>query len=217
MPVGGTIVHVVCISDLHNHTIPLPPGDLLLVAGDITMSGTRKQVRDMLQYLSEHRHLYTNGIVLIAGNHDFLFQNDPLVAEQMCKDMGITYLCESGCEIAGFKIWGSPYVPRIGDWAFGYDPYMEPRIWKRIPEDTDILMTHGAPMGVLDSVTDCWHIGSDGLLSEILTRQHVIKLHVFGHVHEGYGIATFPGTRFVNACICDEEYEPNRVPWEVEI
>ena len=206
---------IVCISDLHGHTIPLPPGDLLLVAGDLTMTGTRFQVYEMLQYLTNGLHLYTNGIVMIAGNHDFLFQNDPLVAEQMCKDAGITYLCESGCEIAGFKIWGSPYVPRIGDWAFGYDPYMENRIWKRIPQDTDILLTHGAPCGVLDDIDDQWHIGSTGLLGEIANRG--IKLHVFGHVHEGYGIATFPGTRFVNASICDAEYEPTRVPQEVEI
>lgn len=210
-------MYVVCISDLHGHTIPLPPGDLLLVAGDLTRTGTRKQVHDMLQYLTNSLHLYTNGIVMIAGNHDLLFQNDPLVAEQMCRDMGITYLCESGCEVNGLKIWGSPYAPRINDWAFGYDSYMDKRIWMRIPEDTDILITHGPPRGILDDITDQWHIGSAGLLSEVLNRQGIIKLHVFGHAHKSYGIMDIDGTRFVNASICDAEYEPIRVPWEVEI
>lgn len=209
-------MRIVCISDLHMETPLLPFGDLLIVAGDLTSTGPIGQTKTMLGYLMDNKHKYTHGVVMIAGNHDFLFQRDPLVAEQLVKDARITYLCESGCIINGFKIWGSPYVPRIGDWAFGYDQYMEHRIWQRIPEDTDILITHGAPMGILDDIEDRWHIGSAGLYNEIFNRVHP-KLHVFGHVHEGYGTYDTEETKFVNASICDVNYDPTNKPVEVEI
>ena len=209
-------MRLVCISDLHGNRPVLPPGDLLLVAGDLTETGTRAQVATMLRWLSNCHHLYTDGIVMIAGNHDFLFQNDPLVAKQMCEDTGITYLCESECIVNGLKIWGSPYCQRFNHWAFMYDKYMEYRIWDRIPEDTDVLVTHEAPMGILDSTEEGHHLGSEFLRLAVIDRVKP-RLHIFGHIHSGYGTIEINGTRFVNASYCNAEYEPINEPQEVEV
>lgn len=209
---------LVCMSDLHQYfdDKPVPGGDLLVIAGDITNTGTRKQTVDMLDYIASLVKQYTHGVVLVAGNHDFSFQRDPMVYAQACEDRGITYLCESGCVIGGLSVWGSPYCQRFNHWAFMYDKYMEHRIWDRIPEDTDVLVTHEAPMGILDKSEEGYYLGSEGLRLAVIERVKP-KVHIFGHIHEGYGTIEINGTRFVNASYCNAQYEPVNEPQEVEV
>lgn len=205
---------LVCISDVHCEPINLPPGDLLVFAGDMTDTGREVEVIDMLDWLQNMGKLYTHGVVMVAGNHDFLFERDSAIARQMCSDRGIRYLCETGCEIGGLHFWGSPYTRRFGRWAFMYDECMDNRIWKRIPEDTDVLITHQPPLWILDNV-DGRSCGSHGLREEVVAIKP--KLHVFGHIHAGYGMMDIDGTRYVNAAVCNEAYDPVNRPQEVEI
>lgn len=203
---------LLCVSDLHQYKPVLAPSDIFVIAGDITDTGTRAQAFEMLDYLASMRR----DIVLVPGNHDKVFQKEPEIMEQACADRGIRLLIESGCEIEGIKFWGSPYCQRFGHWAFMYDQYMEYRIWDRIPEDTDVLVTHEAPMGILDKTEEGFHLGSEFLYLAVTERVKP-KLHIFGHIHSSYGTIEINGTRFVNASVCDANYDPVNEPQEVEI
>lgn len=180
-------VSVVCLSDTHN-TQPsdVPDGDILIHAGDITQAGTLKEIQTSLDWLNSLPH---SKKVLIAGNHDILLDhNGPLsdpAARATINWGNIIYLnsnstivtCENGREL---QIYGCPLTPRHGNWAFQYPRDQD--VWRsKIPADTDILITHGPPKGHLDA----GHLGCKHLLEEIWRKKP--KLHVFGHVHDGYG------------------------------
>lgn len=150
-----------------------------------------------------HRHK-----IVIAGNHDMTFESAPPIAQRALGDRrdGIRYLEDSGIEIDGMRFWGSPWQPWFYDWAFNLNrgkPIAAK--WSLIPQDTDVLITHGPPMGTLDFVHGD-HVGC----ADLRDRIEVIrpKLHVFGHIHEGSGIEATDDTIFVNASICDEAYRP---------
>lgn len=118
------------------------------------------------------------------------------------------YLEDSACEVEGFKIWGSPWQPEFYDWAFNLP--IGDRLaakWDLIPSDTDILITHGPPKHVLDLTTTNVSTGCPDLLSTIQKRVKP-KLHVFGHIHESYGVDTDGTTVYANASTCTFRYRP---------
>jgi predicted phosphohydrolase len=215
-------VRLVCISDTHSRhrDIVVPDGDVLVHAGDFTKRGREQEIADFNGWLAElpHRHK-----LVIAGNHDFLFERAPHVARGMLSNA--TYLEDSGCEIDGVRFWGSPWQPRFFDWAFNLDRG-EPlrKKWERIPDRVDVLITHSPPHGVLDRVWDGQHVGCEELVAALARVRP--RVHVFGHIHEAYGVsestcderdevaalAETARTRFVNACSCDLEYEPVQPP-----
>jgi len=211
-------MRLVLLSDTHNlHSAlgPLPAGDAVLHAGDITGLGTRPEIADFLAWYGSlpYRHK-----IFIAGNHDFLFERNPAVAEALVP-AGITYLRDSALEIEGLKIWGSPWQPWFGDWAFNLE--RGPRLaekWARIPDDVDVLITHGPPHGTLDQTAD--HppeaAGCEAL-RERLPALARLRLHQFGHIHEAYGQLTSGSCTFVNASICDRQYRPRNPPIVVEL
>jgi len=88
------------------------------------------------------------------------------------------------------------------------DPHEIHRHWFEIPVDTDILLTHGPPNGIMDKSTHA-HLGCKELLQSVSTIVQP-KLHVFGHVHGGYGQLKndheLGGTLFVNASLCDHKF-----------
>ena len=117
------------------------------------------------------------------------------------------YLQDSGCEIEGLKFWGSPWQPVYGGWAFNLPRGEELREkWEMIPLTTDILVTHCPPKGIGDFIKPGRHEGCEDLLNAVLRIKP--KLHVFGHIHEDYGLHKHEHTTFVNASICNFDYEP---------
>lgn len=102
------------------------------------------------------------------------------------------------------RIWGSPYSSMFHNWAFMEEEEQLAARWAKIPEGTDILITHGPPLGVLDQVRRFPqpHVGSESLMRRFVEVQP--KLHVFGHIHEAYGRVG----RWVNASTCTLEYSP---------
>ncbi|KAI0976278.1 Metallo-dependent phosphatase [Xylaria arbuscula] len=181
-------VSVVCISDTHNSQCPIPTGDILIHAGDLTQSGSFEELRATISWLNQQPHQYK---FVIAGNHDILL--DPTKdgsdgrGERQRQELewgSIQYLQNSSSTVSvrgrRLKIYGSPMSRRNGNWAFQYP--RETDVWKHtVPDDTDILITHSPPRAHLDLNT----LGCSYLLCE-LWRIHPI-LHVFGHIHEGYG------------------------------
>ncbi|HXN74932.1 MAG TPA: hypothetical protein VN855_00385, partial [Candidatus Acidoferrum sp.] len=120
---------------------------------------------------------------------------------------GIFLLNDSGIEVEGIKIWGSPVQPFFHDWAFNRRRGAEiKKHWDLIPEDTEILVTHGPPLGILDvTIRNGEHVGCADLMDKILISQ--IKLHTFGHIHEGHGYKYQDGRVFVNASVLDSRYK----------
>lgn len=209
-------MRVVCISDTHlihqMVKLKVPDGDLLIHAGDGTNDGTVGEVTAFTQWLAGLDHPHK---VLIAGNHDWLFQKDPARAKAIVPP-SITYLQDSTVEIKTMKIYGSPWQPAFMGWAFNL-PRGRPirKKWKRIPDDTDILITHGPPAGILDQSYAGESVGCADLRETI--RRVKPKLHVFGHIHKSYGSTVVSGTRFVNASICNEDYLPSNKPIVIDL
>jgi Icc-related predicted phosphoesterase len=126
-------------------------------------------------------------------------------------------------EIGGLKIYGAPWQPRFYDWAFNLNRGVElAEKWRLIPDDIDVLITHGPPHGILDEVPGKFgyeNVGCEELRRRIeeISINGKLKLHVFGHIHCGYGRAERFGVKFVNAAGCDETYEPVQPPISVEL
>lgn len=205
-------MRLVCISDTHNSHkgIALPPGDMLIHAGDATGQGLSQEVERFLDWFAAQPHRHK---VFVAGNHDWLFARHPdTAAHLIAARPGITYLQDSGIEIEGFKIWGSPWQPWFCDWAFNLprDGEAIQQVWAKIPDDMDILITHGPPHGILDQVHGGAHLGCGALRTRLKTVRP--RVHVFGHIHDAYGVAQSSSTVYVNGCVCDEVYRPTHRP-----
>lgn len=213
-----------CISDLHGHYPKLEGGDLLIVAGDLTACDDEKEYREFHKWIDKQE--YKKKLV-IAGNHDNLVQERFEI-----NDIYYTYLCDSGTEFQGLKIWGSPWTksfkgmnPKCMAFTMEDDCQIGEK-FKLIPDDIGILVTHSPPYGILDAVSR-WpnptpeNCGSKHLLAHVNRIRP--RLHVFGHIHEGHG------TRFtmldptdlrrkpiyVNASIMNEVYDPINKPIRV--
>ncbi|XP_057301603.1 metallophosphoesterase domain-containing protein 1-like [Hydractinia symbiolongicarpus] len=228
-------VRFVCISDTHGKTNELveslPDAHVLIHAGDFSMLSGESEIRkfnDFLQTVSvKFKH-----IVVIAGNHEISFDentcnkggllmsairlynlrspfsHDLTPAESKSLLKNCYYLQDDSIELFGIKIFGSPWQPSHFNLAFNKsrgDALLEK--WNKIPEDTDILVTHGPPLGIGDRVKQSMHVGCAELL---LTVQDRVKprYHVFGHIHEDFGAWTDQCTTFINASICDRKYNP---------
>lgn len=208
----------VVISDTHSlhESIDLPAGDILVHAGDFSLGGEPLEVQQFFAWFARQPHSHK---VVIAGNHDLLFESTPLHARAMVPG-NVRYLEDSGCEIEGLRIWGSPWQPFFMNWAFNLATESERQAkWDLIPRDTDVLLTHGPPFRILDECYDGRHVGCAALAGTV--RELEPALHLFGHIHESYGRTHDPtgrtGTIFVNACICDHLYRPVNPPVVVDI
>jgi Icc-related predicted phosphoesterase len=202
------MMRIVAISDTHNmhHHTRIPDGDILIHAGDFTNQGTLEEVLGFERFFRAlpHRHK-----IIIAGNHDFYFENFPEEAKKIMAEY--TYLLDQTVTVEGIKFYGSPWQPRFQNWAFNLDRGTEIKAkWDLIPEDVDILITHGAPYGIGDQTFLGENIGCEELLKAVQRIQP--KFHIFGHIHEGYGTQMIDGTTFVNAAICDMHYQAANPP-----
>lgn len=206
---------LVLLSDTHgkHDEVSVPNGDVLVHAGDLTMLGHLKEYESVARWLNTQPHKY---IVIIAGNHDFSSYQLPSLL-----DPRIHYLNNSGIEIENKFFWGSPITPRYGRWA-----HMLPRsgdeiraCWNKIPEYTNILITHGPPAGVLDKTIAGDNAGCKDLHEAVTTRIQP-EVHVFGHIHEGAGIRDYRYLNnpcYVNASVVNEYYKVVHPPTIVEI
>ena len=195
---------IVFLSDTHGYYsgLEIPAGDIIVHAGDFGHQGTLSELKQFHSWYASLPHQHK---LFVAGNHDWCFEREPSEARAMLS--GITYLQDQSVTFMGIKFYGSPWQPWFHDWAFNF-PRGEKlaEVWAKVPEDTNVLVTHSPPHGILDLAKRGALCGCE----ELLKRVKVINptYHLFGHIHECYGTQQVGFTTFVNGCICDIRYRP---------
>ena len=189
------MTRIVCISDTHNlqGKITVPDGDILVHAGDIGAESHVSAVANLDYWFGQLPHKHK---IIIPGNHDFWIRDhQQYVVDSM---QHATMLIDKEITVEGLKFWGSPWQPWFHDWAWNLPrgKALE-QVWSLIPDDTDVLITHGPPRNILDKVRYGGNEGCDDLRKRVFEVKP--KLHVFGHIHEGYGQEEIDGIQFVNA------------------
>jgi Icc-related predicted phosphoesterase len=233
------ITHISDTHNKHNQLNGLlPGGDLLIHSGDISSLGRETEVKRFVKWFNDINN-YTNK-VFIAGNHDMTFDREQLLRDKLAYFEGKTeydtecaegkpawleellgihlrpnvfYLENNFIEIDQIKIWGSPITPSFGyGWAFNKDRgYDINQIWNRIPNDTDIVITHGPIHSYCDR-TD--RGGLNVGCEQLYHRLNEVKpqLHFSGHIHEAYGYRNTNWGYAFNGCNCDLSYLVNNKP-----
>ena len=211
-PVKKDGLRIVCLSDTHGYTrfdasgqsvIDIPDGDVLIFAGDICSRGHDIDALRFDAFLAQLPHPHK---LVIAGNHDWCFElKGKAHAQALLKSA--RYLEDEAVIIEGIKFYGSPWQPEFFNWAFNL-PRGEAlaKKWRLIPDDTDVLITHGPPLGILDKTDRGEAVGCYDLRQAL--QRVKPQLHVFGHIHHSYGRETQGSTTYINACICTESYQP---------
>jgi Icc-related predicted phosphoesterase len=160
--------------------------------------------------------LDARGINVVAtwGNHDFVGEHSLSVP----KDLPWTLLVDQEVEIAGLRIYGTPWVPNLRSWAFyGSHSFLTARA-EAIPEGLDVLLTHGPPYGFRDDVGNNYgaradtHVGDRPMRDRFEVMAAVPQNIVCGHIHEGYGIEAFGNAMIYNTAHVDEFYVPKHPP-----
>ena len=211
-----------CISDLHGSYPALDGGDLLIVAGDLTARDTESENDNFWRWLCYQPY---KKMVVIAGNHDNFMKNNPNALQDDGKTL--EYLCDSGTEFDGLKIWGSPwtrYFEGMNPDCCAFTLKTEEELAQKfalIPADIDILVTHSPPAGILDKTERKYRVGSKALRCELLRIKP--RLHVFGHIHEAHGQDREEwgnkdgSTTYVNAAHMNQDYKPVNKPIRIEL
>jgi Icc-related predicted phosphoesterase len=222
-----SILKITLAADLHMLFDQMNWGSgtkILVVAGDLTSYGYTDELKPFARWVE-------NGpfekVVVIAGNHDTVFQRNREKAMRRISDRTskVVYLEDSGAEIDGLKFYGTPWTIGLYKderWAFGLEESQLQEKWRMIPRDVDVLVTHSPPFGILDQATSFNsaglenNCGSQSLLREVVGRV-MPKVHVFGHIHEARGTTAKDGVQFVNAAMVDRMYMPYGGPIVVSV
>nr|POE88285.1 putative rhamnogalacturonate lyase c [Quercus suber] len=204
-------LRIVCVSDTHNAApgegYTLPAGDVLIHAGDLTNQGSLAELRKAVEWLEKADYAAK---IVVAGNHDLSLDAGynaekhatgwTVQAERVekCRELlegaAITYLqhAAAGVEVAGkgvtLRVFGSPFSPDRGgqNWAFQYDAEEAEELWRAVPGNVDVLVTHTPSLGLRDQ-SDHWKDGGCASLRGVMRRVRPM-LHVCGHCHQGRGV-----------------------------
>jgi len=212
-------IKLVFISDTHgkhsDQNFLVPDGDFIIHCGDVSSYGTESQILDFCDWFEKLPHTHK---IMIPGNHDFLFEKKYDVAKNITDSRNINLLIDSGIELEGIKFWGSPITPWFHNWAF--NRYRGSNIqdhWDKIPQDIDVLITHGPPAYLgnnLGRVQEGEDVGCYDLYKAI--QRVKPKINCFGHIHEGYGTYIEEETLFINCSILNRRYVRTNDPISID-
>ncbi|MEO0446859.1 MAG: metallophosphatase domain-containing protein [Verrucomicrobiota bacterium] len=183
------------ISDTHrkHRDLTIPACDLLIHSGDFCSfeQDDHQTLLDVDQWFQE---VPAKQVICVGGNHDVLLESGEF------RFAHATLLHDSGLEVEGLSLYGSPWCPNLPGFAYFADDDGLKEAWRKIPSGIDLLITHTPPFGILDLPTSqAQHLGCP-LLREELTRIQP-KLHLFGHIHASHGTHHEGQTHFVNASV----------------
>lgn len=202
---------IAALADLHGFLPPDPPNcDVIVLAGDICPDRYRRHTGATAQALwlsdtfwpwARRQHV---PIVMTWGNHDWIGYDHPA-----CAPFENTRLAVDESVIAaGLKFWCSPWTPPFCNWAFMKTEGQLASLYWHIPNDADVVVTHGPAMGHCDRSFDGKHCGSSAL--RIALNEVRPQLHLCGHIHEGRGsdFVRDCGTKTVNCTHVNLRYDP---------
>lgn len=208
-----TICHFSDTHTLHNKIPNLLGAKIAIHTGDISSRGYKAEIKNFLEWYSKQSQFEYK--ILISGNHDFFFEkaSKDEIDELLAEYPNIIYLNDSGVEIEGINIWGSPVQPWFWDWAFNRQRGEDiKKHWDLIPLNTDILAVHGPPRDYLDWVLrNLEKVGCEDLRKTIWNNPN-IKAVLFGHIHEAYGHIQDGDKHFFNSSILNAQYEIKNSP-----
>lgn len=198
------ILHLSDTHSKHRDLGDIPQADVLVHSGDFTMAGSDREALDFLEWFCDLPYKHK---IFIAGNHD-----DCMIDATLEGLPGnVHYLHNSGITIDGVSFYG---VPMLAEFEDGEMKLMER--YELIPEKVDVLVTHRAPLGILDNTESKVHYGSSSLLDRITTIKP--KMNLFGHIHDAYGVVEWGGATFSNAAVTDWQnnlrYSPRLLMYE---
>ena len=211
---------IVAFSDSHTRHELIPDAamkeaDVLVIAGDICNRGTLIEVVTFKNWLMNYQHRYGR-ILFTPGNHDVCFEKESALA---CGILGeipnLKILIDAEYTFEGVKFYGSPWQPNFCNWAFNLPRGAAlKRHWDRIPDDVNVLITHGPPKGILD-YCDGGNVGCKDLTQRLreLRQRNDLELHLFGHIHESRGQMGI----YHNCSVLDGAYEYAGDPYLLEI
>ena len=191
-------MRILHLSDTHGHhraLTDLPLADIIVHSGDVGFAGTESEFTDFVDWFANLDYPHK---VLVGGNHDSYMEEEDLDQIQKLLPNNCHYLFHSGVTIEGLKFWGVPLYISENISGVYFD------LIKKIPSGTDVLVTHQPPYGILDKSGPI-NFGCNDLLDVVSTIRP--KYHLFGHIHDAYGIEKTEHTTFANASIADENYE----------
>jgi Icc-related predicted phosphoesterase len=229
-------VRLLCLSDTHglHNSIPseqLYPADILIFAGDFSLLGNPTHIDSFKSWL----HSLQLPSVIIAGNSDYTF--DLARLEQFASEKrkfctgikpidriktgfltdlkNIIYLEDCATTVKGVKIWGSPYSPEFNDSAFPIEEDDGAAKWAAIPDDADVVISHGPPIDIADEVLGGFHAGCPELRKAIERTKPALL--VFGHIHEAHGVGKLGDTLCVNVAIVNVDFKLTNGPVLVDL
>jgi Icc-related predicted phosphoesterase len=200
-------MRLVLLADTHANEAELgelPAGDVLVIAGDLgnmfRNPSYSEQLARLNLWLGQQPFAWR---LVIGGNHDGLLQ--AVEGRPQERLSNAIWLCDSGVEIGGIKFWGAPWtIGAEAEMAFTLPEEKIKAKWALIPNNTEVLVTHGPPYGTLDGRAG--DRGGDEELRDAVERVQP-ALHVFGHIHAGRGVQKKGRTLYVNACVSGEDIE----------
>jgi Icc-related predicted phosphoesterase len=189
---------IVLISDTHRgyEDLIIPPADILIFCGDEDLDGEQSCLK-FNDWLGKQP---VSKIVMTVGNHDFYAQEEPKHFRELMSNA--TVLIDEEVTVNELRIYGSPWTPTFFDWAFMKPDLNLEKEWDKIPENLDILITHGPPFSILDKNVTGYPCGSQTLYMKLTKMNNPPKYHIFGHIHEARGEKVTESTTFINAACC---------------
>ena len=237
-------IKIASTSDIHgNLDFKVPVVDILTISGDICPVHGSHNPTSQLHWVNNKfipwcyeliNSKNVNYIVFIAGNHDFVFQvmaRGKNEAFNVQWPVGVHYLYQQHTEIEGVKFYGTPWTPTFGNWAFMQSEDVLNNYFASIPNDLDILLSHGPAHGLNDTIMQRpeWSFGSDPHVGSKSLREHIkrakCKWLLSGHIHSAshYVEKCFFGEKdtdyinCVNVSLVDETYTPTYSPFVFSI
>lgn len=207
-------MRIVIVSDTHgsHEELGTLSGDVLIHCGDFCdgFNPNRSDIDNTDRWFAKQQF---EAILCVGGNHDFVAEelesrNEPVFEHA-------TYLTDSSTTIGGIHFYGAPWVPELDRWAYFLPDAELKQKWDLIPENTDVLITHTPPLGILDKPRSGISIGCSHLRAKLENLD--LLIHCFGHVHASYGQLNSSKTRFVNATVVDSDFVVANQPVTIDL
>ena len=204
------LISIYHFSDPHSlvHKIERVKADLYFCTGDVLRKGTFDELKKFsleVEKIFKDKLVEPNNFILVPGNHDTPFENQLDDCIQLLK--GVEILINQTIERFGIKIHGAPQTPIYGSYSFMDKDLYLGKYWNLIPDDINILLSHGPAYGILDYVRRGINVGSQTLRYK-LDGMPNLSLHCFGHIHEGRGYIKKKETYFINGSCPNVTQDP---------